>query len=73
VGLDTGCVALFNMDGSDRSAAIRVLALDDGWAVFYGDDSYRLHGHPGGRFWWSAGLCRFEPGELDGHGIQQMT
>jgi hypothetical protein len=61
------------MDGSDRSAAIRVLALDDGWAVFYGDDSYRLHGHPGGRFWWSAGLCRFEPGELDGHGIQQMT
>jgi WD40 repeat protein len=35
-----------------------------GWAVLLPDGSYKLGGeHPG--LWWAAGLCRFEPGELD--------
>jgi WD40 repeat protein len=73
VGLDNGCVAFPQLDGSDQSEAIRVLGLPDGgWAVFYSDHSYRLNGHPSGCFWWSSGLCRFEPGELDHHGIQRI-
>jgi hypothetical protein len=27
---------------------------------------------PAGQFWWTAGLCRFEPGELDNHGIERL-
>jgi len=45
---------------------------DSGWATLHGDDKYRLHGDPAGRFWWSSGLCRFEPGELDGHGVERL-
>ena len=29
-------------------------------------------GDPEGRFWWTAGLCRFEPGELDGFGVERL-
>lgn len=46
--------------------------LDDGWAAIYGERRYRLHGNPAGRFWWTAGLCRFEPGELDGYGVERL-
>jgi WD40 repeat protein len=41
------------------------IALADGWATICSDGRYQLSGTPGGRFWWVAGLCRFEPGELD--------
>jgi hypothetical protein len=69
-GLDNGCVVLLNLDDPEQPETVRFLGLaDGGWAVFYNDHHYRLEGHPAGRFWWSAGLCRFEPGELDGHGI----
>ena len=36
----------------------------DGWAALLPDGSYKLSGDPGG-LWWVAGLCRFEPRELD--------
>ena len=38
---------------------------DNDWAVVTPDGRYKLSGNPAGRFWWVAGLCRFEPGELD--------
>jgi WD40 repeat protein len=44
-----------------------------GWAVIYNENRYELHGDPAGMFWWTAGLCRFEPGELDGHGVERLT
>jgi hypothetical protein len=43
-----------------------------GWVAFQGDHRYPLSGDPAGRFWWSAGLCRFEPGELDGYGVERV-
>lgn len=43
-----------------------------GWAAFWEEHCYRLHGDPAGRFWWTAGLCRFEPGELDGYGVERL-
>ncbi len=52
-----------------------LLSLDDGgWAVVCPDGRYKLSGNPAGRFWWTAGLCRFEPGELDPYvpSIQQL-
>ena len=36
----------------------------DGWAALLPDGSYKLSGDPGD-LWWVAGLCRFEPRELD--------
>jgi WD40 repeat protein len=46
---------------------------DEGWAAIYGEDRYRLHGDSAGRFWWVSGLCRFEPGELDGYGVERLS
>jgi hypothetical protein len=40
--------------------------------VLIGEHQYKLHGNPARRFWWSSGLCRFEPGELDGYGVERL-
>ena len=37
----------------------------EGWAVLMPDGRYKLEGVTGSELWWVAGLCRFEPGELD--------
>jgi hypothetical protein len=60
-------------DPTGPQPVIRLLGLPDGgWAVFSGHRRYSLVGEPAGRFWWTAGLCRFEPGELDGHGVERL-
>ncbi len=58
----------------DRSRHVtRLIDLPDGgWAAFHGDHRYELNGNSAGRFWWTAGLCRFEPGELDGYGVEAL-
>jgi hypothetical protein len=33
--------------------------------VLLPDGSYKLTGDPGDELWWSVGLARFEPGDLD--------
>jgi hypothetical protein len=72
VGLENDCVAVLPIGEPDHDR-LRLLALPHGgWAAFHGDHAYRLHGDPAGRFWWSSGLCRFEPGELDDHGITHL-
>jgi WD40 repeat protein len=58
--------------GGSRPIERLVPLPGSGWAVLYGEDRYRLHGDPGGRFWWTVGLCRFEPGELDGYGVERV-
>jgi hypothetical protein len=64
--LSNGCVLRRDTTDVDSRTSTRFLGLPDrGWAVFHNDREYQLHGHPGGRFWWSSGLCRFEAGELD--------
>ncbi|HET8682856.1 MAG TPA: pentapeptide repeat-containing protein [Micromonosporaceae bacterium] len=66
VGTDIGLTAIVQVD-PEPTVVMRLLGLPDGgWASFTGDYHYQLHGNPAGRFWWSSGLCRFEPGELDG-------
>jgi hypothetical protein len=39
--------------------------MQDGGAVVWPDGRYSLPGEYAGEFWWTIGLCRFEPGELD--------
>jgi hypothetical protein len=67
-----GYVAILTAD-PDLSVTRRLLGLPDGgWAAFEGDLRYRLHGDTAGLFWWSSGLCRFEPGELDGVAVERL-
>jgi WD40 repeat protein len=55
-------------DAGDGALLATLLPLeDDGWACFLPDGGYKLQGPPAGEFWYVAGLCRFEAGELDGH------
>jgi WD40 repeat protein len=69
IGLDTGCIVRIDL-GTESPNPVRSQGLPDGgWVVFYSDTSYRLNGHPGGYFWWSSGLCRFEAHELDNYGL----
>ena len=73
VGSWDGSVSVIPLTGPESGPAVRLLALpDSGSAAFWGDHRYRLEGDPAGRFWWSSGLCRFEPGELDGHGVERI-
>lgn len=72
VGSTDGTITLWPI-GPDPAPRTRLIALpDQGGAVLHGEHQYRLQGDPGGRFWWSAGLCRFEPGELDGYGTERL-
>lgn len=41
------------------------LATPEGWVAFTPDGRYKYGGNITGSFWHVAGLCRFEPGELD--------
>jgi WD40 repeat protein len=42
-----------------------LLATPEGWVAFTPDGRYKFGGNIAGSFWHIAGLCRFEPGELD--------
>ncbi len=67
-----GIVTLWQV-GSTLTPVAQLVGLPGaGGAAFFGEHRYRLDGDPGGRFWWAAGLCRFEPGELDGYGVERI-
>lgn len=42
-----------------------LFATPEGWVAFTPDGRYKFGGNIAGSFWHVAGLCRFEPGELD--------
>lgn len=42
-----------------------LFATPDGWVAYTPNGRYKYHGNIMGSFWHVAGLCRFEPGELD--------
>lgn len=70
IGHDAGHVTIRPIHPDSTQKPITFIGLrDGGWAVFHSEHEYELYGEPDGSFWWSAGLCRFEPGELDRHGI----
>jgi WD40 repeat protein/3',5'-cyclic AMP phosphodiesterase CpdA len=54
-------------DPSSGALRATLPPLDEGWACLVPGVGYKLEGSPSGRFWYVAGLCRFEPGELDGY------
>ena len=72
-GSDDGTIRIWSVATGECLATLLPLP-DDGWAVLLPDGRYKLSGNPAGRFWWTIGLCRFEPGELDPYvpGIQQL-
>ncbi|MGH8932427.1 MAG: hypothetical protein ACRDZO_17835 [Egibacteraceae bacterium] len=57
-----GTVRIWDLDTGVLRATL--VALPGGWAALLPDGAYTLGGDHGG-LWWAAGLCRFEPGELD--------
>ena len=72
-GHNSGCVTLKAARPGSSEPIKRLMGLrDSGWATLYGEHRYELHGDPERRFWWTAGMCRFEPGELDDHGIERL-
>ena len=50
---------------SNGEAVATILAQPDGAAVLYLDGRYKIDGNLRGKLWWSLGITRFEPGELD--------
>jgi WD40 repeat protein/3',5'-cyclic AMP phosphodiesterase CpdA len=56
-------VRLWTRDGRELATLI---CLADGSAVFSPDGlSYRVDGTVAGEFWWTVGLVRFDPGQLE--------
>jgi WD40 repeat protein/type II secretory pathway predicted ATPase ExeA len=61
---DDGTIRVWNL----RKGTCRLIMLslaDTGWAALADDYRYKIDGTPAGEFWYSSGMCRFEPGELD--------
>ena len=72
-GHSAGFISLKPAESDSGSSPMRLMGLPgSGWAVLHGEHRYELHGPPAGRFWWDAGLCRFEPGEADGYGVERV-
>lgn len=55
-----------------ESCLVSLVHLSEGWVAFTPEGRYRLGGDVGGSFWHLVGLCRFQPGELDGYLLQPL-
>ncbi|WP_344836174.1 TIR domain-containing protein [Actinocorallia longicatena] len=64
-GGDDGSVIIWDVATATRLHTL--LGLPEGWAAITPDGRYKYDGTVTGQFWWSVGLTRFEPGELDDH------
>ncbi|MGW1917239.1 WD40 domain-containing protein [Streptomyces sp. NPDC002076] len=67
-GGEDGTVRLWNVP-ADGPATLRVtlVGMPGGWAALSASGGYKYEGDVTGEFWHAVGMCRFEPGELDGH------
>ncbi|WP_330348241.1 TIR domain-containing protein [Streptomyces sp. NBC_00582] len=67
-GGEDGTVRLWDVP-ADGPAALRatLVGLPGGWAALAPSGGYKYEGDVTGEFWHAVGMCRFEPGELDGH------
>ncbi|MER6383328.1 TIR domain-containing protein [Streptomyces sp. NPDC001127] len=74
-GGEDGTVRLWNVP-ADAPATLRVtlVGMPGGWAALSPSGGYKYEGDVTGEFWHAVGMCRFEPGELDGHlpGVWQV-
>jgi len=60
---EDGSVRVWAANGDGCLATL--VALAEGWAAVTPDGRYKLEGTVTGAFWYTIGMCRFEPGELD--------
>ncbi|MFF7973533.1 TIR domain-containing protein [Streptomyces sp. NPDC007905] len=67
-GGEDGTVRLWRVP-TDAPAALRatLVGMPGGWAALSPSGGYKYEGDVTGEFWHAVGMCRFEPGELDGH------
>ncbi|MFC5658730.1 NACHT and WD40 repeat domain-containing protein, partial [Streptomyces nogalater] len=67
-GGEDGTVRLWNVP-ADAPARLRatLVGMPEGWAALAPSGGYKYEGDVTGEFWHAIGMCRFEPGELDGH------
>ncbi|MEV6482471.1 TIR domain-containing protein [Streptomyces sp. NPDC051576] len=72
---EDGTVRLWDVP-ADAPATLRatLIGVPDGWAALSPSGAYKYEGDVTGEFWHAVGMCRFEPGELDGHlaGVRQV-
>jgi WD40 repeat protein len=61
---DNGTIRIWNVPRR-RCEATLVPLTGRGWAAIATDHRYKVEGVITGEFWLAAGLCRFEPGEID--------
>ncbi|WP_051866134.1 TIR domain-containing protein [Streptomyces griseus] len=75
-GGEDGTVRLWNVptdvpadDPGHTPAALRatLVGMPGGWAALSPSGGYKCEGDITGEFWHAIGMCRFEPGELDGN------
>ncbi|MFC5723998.1 TIR domain-containing protein [Streptomyces gamaensis] len=70
-----GTVRLWNVP-TEGTPSVRatLLGVPGGWAVLTPSGGYKYDGDIAGEFWHVVGMCRFEPGELDGHvaGVRRL-
>jgi WD40 repeat protein len=60
---DDGTIRLWS--AATAACLAVLLPTREGWAAFTPDGRYKLGGDVAGAFWHFAGLCRYDPGELD--------
>ncbi|MEU9477323.1 TIR domain-containing protein [Streptomyces sp. NPDC048191] len=67
-GGEDGTVRLWHVP-ADAPATLRatLVGMPGGWAALSPSGGYKYEGDVTGEFWHAVGMCRFEPGELDGH------
>ncbi|MGP4047165.1 TIR domain-containing protein [Streptomyces sp. 2A115] len=67
-GGEDGTVRLWSVP-ADAPATLRatLVGMPDGWAALSPSGGYKYEGDVTGEFWHAVGMCRFEPGELDGN------
>ncbi|MGQ5639305.1 MULTISPECIES: TIR domain-containing protein [unclassified Streptomyces] len=74
-GGEDGTVRLWNVP-ADAAPALKVtlVGMPGGWAALSPSGGYKYEGDVTGEFWHAVGMCRFEPGELDGRlpGVRQV-
>jgi WD40 repeat protein len=62
---DDGTIQLWDSYRGAWLLTLTSLAPAKGWVVVTRDGRYKFEGNAKERFWYVAGLCRFQPGELD--------
>ncbi|WP_435604205.1 TIR domain-containing protein [Streptomyces sp. bgisy130] len=66
-GGEDGTVRLWTVPAQgEPSLQATLIGVPGGWATLTSSGGYKYEGDIAGEFWHVVGMCRFEPGELDG-------